>query len=302
MPVFLAHCTVRGREAADALGAGMERLAPPPCGVGVFEIEDGSGMWEVSGYFDAAPDQAGLALLAAARGANPFTVSELPDTDWVAHAKRLLHPVEAGRFFVCGSHDAHLAPTRSERLIVDAATAFGTGHHGTTLGCLREIDRLAGEGWTPHATLDLGCGTGVLAMAAARVWPGETLASDADSVAVEVAAANVALNGLAARVRCVEASGLDHPQIAASAPFGLIAANLLKAPLIALRAAITGHLAPAGRAILSGILREQADEVAEAYASGGAALLRRSDIGDWATLLVEKSAVGAAGRNRGADP
>lgn len=181
--------------------------------MGVFELEDGSGLWEVGGYFEDAPDAAGLALLASMHGARDFTVSELPETDWVAKVKRELTPVVAGRFFVYGSHDADKVPEDALPLLIEASMAFGTGHHGTTLGCLKALDRLNAEQGPQDSVLDLGCGTAVLAMAAARVWPEATIpASDIDAVAVEVAEANVAANDLVGRVTCTEAEGLDHPE------------------------------------------------------------------------------------------
>ncbi|RVT87216.1 50S ribosomal protein L11 methyltransferase [Rhodobacteraceae bacterium CCMM004] len=286
MPTFTALTTLPGPDAAQDLGAAMERLDPAPDGVGVFEIEDGSGLWEVGGYFTAAPDDTGLAVLAAAFGARPFTVSELPETDWVAKVRRELAPVRAGRFYLYGSHDADTVPDDTVALLVDAAMAFGTGHHGTTLGCLQALDGLLDDGVLAERVLDLGCGTAVLAMAAARAWPGPVLASDIDAVAVEVAAANVALNGLKGRVRCVEAVGFDHPEIADAAPFDLIFANILKGPLVALAPDMATHTKPGGHVILSGILTEQADEVIGVYAQSGFNLRERRDIVDWSTLVL----------------
>ena len=120
MPTFTALTTLMGKEQAEALGEAMERLMPEPTGVGVFEVEDGSGLWEIGGYFVEAPDEAALAVLAAAFSAKPFVVSELPETDWVAHVKRELAPVEAGRFFVYGSHDADKIPAGAEPLLIEA--------------------------------------------------------------------------------------------------------------------------------------------------------------------------------------
>ncbi|MDJ0626818.1 MAG: 50S ribosomal protein L11 methyltransferase [Rhodobacter sp.] len=289
MATFTALTTLHGKDAAEALGLAMERLVPEPTGVGVFEIEDGTGLWEVGGYFDGPPDTAGLALLAAAHGARPFAVSELPDVDWVAHVRRELTPVEAGRFFVYGQHDADKVPAEAVALRIEAAMAFGTGHHGTTLGCLRALDRLVDQGLQPQSVLDLGCGSAVLAMAAAKVWPARVLASDIDPVAVEVAAANVASNGLAGRVVCVEAAGFDHPDLKAAAPYDLIFANILKGPLIGLAPALAGMLRPGGVAILSGILNDQADEVAGVYSALGANPMHRKEIADWTTLTVAQS-------------
>ncbi|AYE86995.1 50S ribosomal protein L11 methyltransferase [Sulfitobacter sp. D7] len=290
MPTFTALTTLTGRDPAYALGEAMERLIPEPTGVGVFEVEDGSGLWEVGGYFEEAPDTAALAVLAKAMGAKDFTVSELPETDWVAHVRRELAPVEAGRFFVYGSHDADKVPEDCEPLLIEAAMAFGTGHHGTTLGCLRALDRLAGEGFHGKNVADIGCGTAVLAMAAARIWPEPVLASDIDEVAVEVAQANVDANNLSGRVACVEAAGFDHPQLAEAAPFDLVFANILKGPLVALAPDMAGALQPAGYAILSGLLNEQADEVIEVYARSGIKLVHRESIGDWTTLTLQTNA------------
>lgn len=290
MPTFTALTTLPGKDQAEALGAAMERLDPEPTGVGVFELEDGSGLWEIGGYFTEAPDSAALALLAAAFGARDFAISELPETDWVAKVKRELSPVVAGRFFVYGSHDADKLPAGAESLLIEAAMAFGTGHHGTTLGCLKALDRLATEGFHGRKVVDIGCGTAVLAMGAARIWPEPVLASDIDEVAVEVAAANVRANDLDDRVHCLVATGFDHPEIGAAAPFDLIFANILKAPLIALAPDMASHLQPGGYAILSGILNEQADEVIAVYAENGINLVTREEIVEWTTLTLQKSA------------
>lgn len=290
MPTFTALTTLTGKARADALGAAMERLAPEPTGVGVFELEDGSGLWEVGGYFAGAPDETALALLAAAFGARDFVVSELPDTDWVAHVRRELAPVEAGRFFVHGSHDADKVPAGTVPLLIDAAMAFGTGHHGTTLGCLRALDRLAGRGFTAGRVADIGCGTAVLAMAAARIWPADVIAGDIDAVAVDVALANLRANGIEGALTCVEAAGFGHPELRARAPYDLIFANILKGPLLALAPEISGNLRPGGFAILSGILNEQADEVVGVYAQTGTNLVDAEEIGDWKTLVLQQKA------------
>lgn len=287
MPTFTALTTLPGKAKAEALGEAMEALTPEPYGVGVFEIEDDSGLWEVGGYFNEAPDEAGLALLATLHGAKPFAVSELPDVDWVAKVKRELAPIRAGRFYLYGSHDADSVPDGVEPLLIEAAMAFGTGHHGTTQGCLRALDRLATRGVVAEKVADIGCGTAVLAMAAARIWPGVPLASDIDPVAVEVAEANLAANGMAGRVTCLEATGFDHPQIAAGAPYDLIFANILKGPLIDLAPDLAAHLAPGGHAILSGLLNEQAAAVAEAYVAQGLDQVEAEEIGDWTTLVLQ---------------
>ena len=322
MPTWTALTVAQGRAIADALAEDCEDLTPEPVGTGVFEIEDGTDRWEVGAYFTEAPDEIALALLAASHGTQPFVVSEvpevdwvahvrreltpveagrfyvhgaqpfvaseLPEVDWVAHVRRELSPVEAGRFFVHGSHDADKVPEGAEALCIEAAMAFGTGHHDTTRGCLLALDRMIAAGETPHRIADIGCGTAVLAMAAARVLPGVVLASDIDPVAVETAQANVLANGLAGRVECLLAEGFGHPLLHDAGPYDLVFANILKQPLIELAPDMARHLAPGGQAILSGILTAQGDEVVAAYDRAGIALVRRDDLGDWTTLVVRK--------------
>jgi ribosomal protein L11 methyltransferase len=207
----------------------------------------------------------------------------------VAKVRRDLSPVVAGRFFVYGGHDADRVPEGVEPLLIEASMAFGTGHHGTTLGCLQALDRLASAGFVGRSVLDLGCGTAVLAIAAARIWPGEMLASDIDAVAVEVAEVNVAANGIGARVRVFEAEGLAHPALRAGAPYDLIFANILKGPLMALAPGITESLRPGGKVILSGLLNEQAEEVISVYSGFGNSLDHHARIGDWSTLTMSKN-------------
>ncbi|MCK0169262.1 50S ribosomal protein L11 methyltransferase [Jannaschia sp. S6380] len=276
------------RQAAEGLGRALEETMEPD-GVGVFEMEDGSGLWEVGAYFAEAPDQTALALLAAAFDARPFVVSEVPPTDWVAHVRRELQPVEAGRFFVYGSHDADRVPAGRIALLIEAAMAFGTGHHGTTQGCLLAFEELLADGLAPVSVADIGAGTAVLAMAAAKVWRDvPIIASDIDEVAVDVARANAAVNDLAGRLTCIEAAGFAHPDLAADAPFGLIFANILKGPLVDLAPEMANHCAAGGYAILSGILNPQADDVVAAYDAAGFDLFRQRSLGDWTTLTLRR--------------
>ena len=286
MPTWTALTTLPGKAQAERKGAALAARTPAPIGVGVFEVEDASGLWEVGGYFTESPDETALLLLTTALGAKPFTVSEVPETDWVAHVRRELAPVEAGRFFVYGSHDADKVPPGKTALLIEAAMAFGTGHHGTTLGCLRALDRLANEGLEAQRVVDVGCGTAVLAMGAAAIWPHPVLASDIDAQAVEVADANIAANGLSDRVRVVEAAGFDHPDLAG--PFDLIFANILKGPLMALAPDVSSRLSAGGHVILSGILNDQAAAVTEVYAKNGNSLIHHEEIGDWSTLVFRR--------------
>lgn len=289
MPTFTALTTLAGQRAAEDLGAALERLDPAPVGVGVSEVEDGSGLWEVGGYFTEEPDGIALALIAKAHGARDFTVSELPEVDWVAHVKRELAPVEAGRFFVYGSHDADKLPGDRIGLKIEAAMAFGTGHHGTTLGCLTALDRMLTRGLVKRNVADIGCGTAVLAMAAAKVWPNPVIASDIDEVAVEVARANLEANSMSDRVHVIEAAGFDHPDFGQAAPFDLVFANILKGPLVALAPDMARHIGPGGHAILSGILNHQADDVVAVYGREGFEVSERDVFGDWTTLVLKRA-------------
>jgi ribosomal protein L11 methyltransferase len=288
MTTYSALTTLPGEELATKLGDALEALYPEPTGVGVFEVEDGSGLWEVGAYFDETPDVAGLEVLTALYDVKPFVVSEVPDTDWVAHVRRELAPVVAGRFFVYGSHDADQVPADCTPLLIEAAMAFGTGHHGTTLGCLRAFDRLVTEGFTSGKVADIGCGTAVLAMAAATVVPEIVIATDIDPVAVDVAEVNVNANNLQGQVNCVVAPGFETPVLKNNAPFDLIFANILKGPLIGLSADMSAATIVGGHVILSGILNEQADDVIAVYEENGYSLLHRDIIVEWTTLTFSK--------------
>ncbi len=289
MPTFTALTTLIGEDAANGLAEAIEKMEPEPIGVGVFEIEDDSGLWEVGAYFLEQPNTAVLDLLAMAFDAKPFVLSELPEIDWVAHVRRELSPVEAGRFFVFCSHDADKVPAGRVALQIEATVAFGTGHHGTTLGCLRAFDRLIDQGFAPAKVADIGCGTAVLALAAAAVLPDALIiASDIDEVAVDVARANVAINHLDGRIECLEAAGFAHPRLAQAAPFDLVFANILKGPLVELAAPMAKHLAQNGLIILSGLLVVQAEAITEAYIAAGFAPVSREDLGEWSALVMRR--------------
>lgn len=290
MTTYTALTTLPGEDAAQALAEALEKLDPAPSGVGVFEMEDGSALWEVGVYFLDEPNGMVLDMLALAFGARPFVVSEVPDVDWVAKVRRALSPVEAGRFFVYGSHDADRVPPGRVALQIEATVAFGTGHHGTTLGCLRAFDRLIDSGFQASRVADIGCGTAVLALAAAAVLPGAVvIASDIDQVAVDVARANVAINAMQGRIECLEAAGFQHPRLAEAAPYDLVFANILKGPLIDLAPPMAAHMAAGGLAILSGLLVEQAAPITDAYRAAGFVPQAREDIGDWSTLVLRRS-------------
>ena len=289
MTIYTAIATIPGEAAADSLSAALEALASEPYGVGVFEVEDGSGLWEVAAYFMDPPDETGLALASAAFGASQFAVSAVGDRDWVAEVRRELAPVIAGRFIVHGAHDRAMAAGNRHALEIEAAMAFGTGHHGTTRGCLNAIDRLARIGFRPRRIADIGAGTAVLAMAAASVWRRPAIASDIDPVAVATSEANIRANRFGPDVRALQAVGFRSSVLRAAAPFDLILANILARPLKRLAPDMAWATAPGGVIVLSGILNEQADGVLAVYRSWGFATRWRSRDGEWTTLTLVRS-------------
>ena len=288
MTTFTALTTLPGRINASDLGDALERLTPEPIGVGVFELEDGSGLWEVGAYFSEKPDDISLALLAAVFQAEEFKISELPQIDWVLKVQRSLKPVVAGRFFVYGSHDSDKVPPDFEPLLIEASMAFGTGHHGTTKGCLLALEQLITDGFKAKNVIDVGCGTAVLAMAAARIFSANVIASDIDSVAHSVAKMNILANGLDRNIQCFEASGFAHEQIKTKNPFDLIFANILLAPLLAIATDISKYSLSGGYVVLSGILSEQAELVVNKYTGVGFSLSNQIEIGEWVTIIFRK--------------
>lgn len=247
-----------------------------------------SGSWQVDAYYESHPEltdilaRIGLWLAPEA----PPVLETVPDENWVAVSQAALPPVMTGRFLVHGGHDREVVGRRRFAIEIDAGEAFGTAHHATTQGCLAAIDRLAHRRRSGRI-LDLGCGSGLLAIAAARAWPhARIVASDIDPVAVEVAAGNAALNGERRRIRYVTAPGLDHPRLREIQPYDLILANILAGPLIKLAPRLSRAIAPGGIAVLSGILGEQAREVIAIYALAGFRLIERRVSHNWATLVL----------------
>lgn len=288
MPTYTALTTLADKTAAELMAAMLENMAPEPYGVGVFEIEDGSGLYEVGGYFMEEPDDVALTLIASTTEARPFVVSEVPEIDWVAEVRRELAPIHAGRFFLYGHHDADKVPSDCVPLLIEAAMAFGTGHHGTTQGCLTALDALAIAGFSPESIADIGCGTAVLAMGAAKLWNVPIIASDIDKVATDTAVANLACNGLDGQVEVITCAGFDHPRLRDQSPYDLILANILKGPLIELASDMGAACNNMGYVILSGILNEQANEVSKSYQENGFLETDRLIIGEWSTLTLQK--------------
>ncbi|MEM0976103.1 MAG: 50S ribosomal protein L11 methyltransferase [Pseudomonadota bacterium] len=288
MTCWTALTTLGDKTSAEALGLALEKLEPEPTGVGVFEIEDGSGTWEVGGYFVEQPDDIALDLLAAVHDAKAFVVSKVPDKDWVAEVRRELSPISAGRFFLYGAHDADKVPNRSVPLLIEAAMAFGTGHHGTTKGCLLEYEKYLNAGQVPKCVLDLGCGTAVLAMAAAKTSDAVVFASDIDDVATATARANAEVNEVADRMTIVTAAGLDHPELKAAGAFDLVFANILKGPLIDLAPVISAAVTNYGKVILSGILFHQLDEIVKIYENQRFKVVSTCEMSEWVALTMAK--------------
>lgn len=214
---------------------------------------------------------------------------QVPDIDWVAHSLEGLKPVRAGRFFVHGSHDSHKRRINDLGIEIDAGQAFGTGHHGTTSGCLDMIGEVIRREH-PRNALDLGTGSAVLAIGIAKLAPIPVLATDIDPVAVVVARENVVKNGVASRVRTETATGFHHPAMRAAAPFELIVANILARPLMQLAPEMRRHLAWGGSLILSGILETQRDKVLAAYRVQGLFHVKTLRREGWVTLHLKARA------------
>lgn len=262
-----------------------EMLDPTPA----VSVSENNGVWSVEAYFSEQPAPEGFAAIAEMFPHIPelaaLHLEEIADEDWVAKVQRGLHPIEAGRFFIHGSHDRAAAKGRTFAIEIEAGQAFGTAHHGTTRGCLLALDELAKKERI-ESILDLGTGSGVLAIAAAKVMRGEVLATDIDPIAVAVAHENVALNGVEQHVDTVVANGLKHPAIVNRAPYGLVMANILAKPLLTFAPDIKSLFAPGGYLVLSGMLHHQAREVGARYAAQGLTLLKRIPLDEWTTLVM----------------
>jgi ribosomal protein L11 methyltransferase len=252
-----------------------------------------TGAVPVKIYLTAAPERAAVtALLAPAAAAAgvavpDFQVEALPDLDWVAESQKALPPIRAGRFYVHGSHVGTPAPAAAIPILIDANAAFGTGRHESTRGCLIALSRLARRRRV-RRPLDLGCGSGVLAIAMAKLWRVTVTAADNDRTALAVARANAGLNGVAARLRTVASDGYRNAALARSAPYDLIVANILAEPLAAMAGGLARHLADGGRAVLSGLLTRQERIVLAPHRLHGLALVERLRIGEWSTLVLSR--------------
>jgi ribosomal protein L11 methyltransferase len=275
--------------AAEAASAALGTV----CGaVSAFEASSG-GAWRVEGYAAAAPDrallEAALALAWAARDDAPpaLEVERLSASDWVALNQASFPPIAAGRYLVQGSHLAAPAPAGRIGLVIDAATAFGTGEHATTRGCLLALDAIARRAQR-RRVLDMGTGTGILAIAAAKTWRRPVLARDIDREAVRVARRNAAVNGVASLVAPGCGDGYRDRALRRAAPFTLIFANILARPLARMAPDLARVLAPGGIAVLSGLLARQERVVLAAHRRHGLALARRIPLEGWHTLVLAR--------------
>ena len=255
--------------------------------VAAFERPD--GRWDVTVHFADAPDQALVRQIVADATSEDVAGLIAFDTveakDWVKASLEDLVPVPAGRFVVHGAHDRGRVPPNKLGIEVEAALAFGTGHHGTTRGCLLLLDHVL-KARRPARVLDLGTGTGVLAIAAAKALHRGVLASDIDPPSVAVARDNARLNGAGDRVQVIRATGFAAPGFAVRGPFDLVLANILANPLRQLAGAMSRHLAPGAQVILSGLLNHQAGAVISAYHARGLVPVRHLKIEGWSSLLL----------------
>ena len=257
--------------------------------IAAFERPD--GRWAVTMHFADPPDQSLVHELVTNAASKEIAEGIAFDTveakDWVKASLEDLVPVPAGRFVVHGQHDRSRVAPNKLGIEIEAALAFGTGHHGTTRGCLLLLDHVL-KAWRPRRVLDLGTGTGVLAIAAARALHETILASDIDPLSVEVARENARLNGSGHLVQAIRATGLSAPQFAQAGPFDLVLANILANPLRQLATPMARHLAPSALVILSGLLTPQASGVIAAYRARGLVPLRHLRIEGWSSLLLRR--------------
>ena len=278
LPAFAHDSALAMTEAIE------EDVRLDPLAVTVNETDESRGLWEVVLYFAQEEEcREALAVLAHA-GA---VIAPVPTNDWVKQSLEGLAPVTAGRFFLYGSHDRGRRRAGGISLEIDAGTAFGTGHHGTTEGCLIALDRIL-KRRKPRTILDVGCGTGVLAIAAARATGCRALASDIDPEAVRVTLANARINAMTSLLRGIVAPGLKHQVIARGRPYDLIFANILARPLVALARGLADVLAPGGHLILSGLTIDQVRWIEATYVNRGLACAGRIRRGNWATLILTR--------------
>ena len=250
----------------------------------ILEEDEDKGVWRIDAFPTTDDEVEGLKAVLAGY---PVTVlvEKLADADWLAMSLSGLPPVEAGRFFVYGAHDQGKIPEGRVNLKIDAGAAFGTGHHGTTVGCLEAFDNLL-KTETFEKVLDVGCGTGVLAIAAAKTGTPIAVGTDIDEPSARIANENAEINE--AKCDFYFADGLSDPRIAQHQPYDLVFANILAAPLVHLAPEIGAALKSGGVAILSGLLRTQEERVLEAYLPLGFTVVQTIHHDAWSALQLRK--------------
>ena len=254
-------------------------------------FEGAGGRWDIIVHFAEPPDEGAIrelvGLAAGDEAARGLAFDTVEAKDWVKATLADLVPVRTGRFVVHGRHDRSKVPANKLGIEIEAALAFGTGHHGTTRGCLLLLDEVL-KAHLPRRVLDLGTGTGVLAIAAAKALRIKVLASDIDPLAVRVARENARLNGAGELVQTIPATGFAAPEFLERAPFDLVLANILANPLRQMATPMAQHLAPSALVILSGLLPQQAQSVVAAYRARGLVLKRHLLIEGWSSLLMQR--------------
>ena len=275
----------------------FEAIFEPLEGAIVTGARDVEGLvpWQL--YLAARPDEGELERLveiarevAGIRTPVLYSLDRLPDIDWVAESQRALPPIVAGRFRIRGSHVTEPAPPGAIDLLIDANAAFGTGRHETTRGCLlalQDIARRCPVTRPVTPVLDMGCGSGVLAMAAARLWPCRVLGVDNDVPSLQVAAMNLKANGVADAVSLVLSDGFRDARVRRHGPYQLILANILAEPLCRMAEDVKRHLAPGGLVVLSGLLTTQERQVLARYRAAGLAQVTRYRLAEWSTLVLK---------------
>ncbi|MDP3369367.1 MAG: 50S ribosomal protein L11 methyltransferase [Brevundimonas sp.] len=251
----------------------------------ILEEDEDKGVWRIDAFPNDAEDARGIEARLKAHDGLSVSVEKLADADWLAMSLSGLPPVRAGRFFVYGAHDQGIVPNNTVNLKIDAGAAFGTGHHGTTVGCLIAFDELL-KRERFERVLDVGCGTGVLAIAAAKTGSKVAVGTDIDQPSVRIANENAKLN--MADARFVHAFGLNDRKVRQHGPYDLVFANILAPPLVSLSQDIKGALSLGGVAILSGLLRTQERRVSAAYLSRGFILERRIHRDAWSALVLRR--------------